>query len=184
MKNKYIFFDRDGTLNIDKGYVSSVKDFLLYNDVLESLSLLSKKKFIFILTTNQSGISRGLLDLKKLNKIHKKLDELLYKEKIKFKDKFFCPHLPSQFCNCRKPEIGMFLKASEKYNIDLKKSVVIGDSDVDIIVAKKIGALSILVKTGQGVKSIKKLKSLNVKPDFIGENLLECALFLIGDVYS
>ena len=178
LNNKYIFFDRDGTLNIDTGYVSSVEDFILYDDVFQSLSLLSKKNFLFILTTNQSGINRGFLDFEKLNQIHKKLDELLSAKEIKFKDKFFCPHLPTQDCSCRKPQIGMFLKASQKHNIDLKNSIVIGDSDVDVIVAKKIGALSILVKTGNGLKSIKKLKKKNIKPDFIGENLLECALFL------
>ena len=129
LNNKYIFFDRDGTLNIDTGYVSSVEDFILYDDVFQSLSLLSKKNFLFILTTNQSGINRGFLDFEKLNQIHKKLDELLSAKEIKFKDKFFCPHLPTQDCSCRKPEIGMFLKASEKHNIDLKNSIVIGDSE-------------------------------------------------------
>ena len=78
----------------------------------------------------------------------------------------------------------MFLEAAEKYNIDLKQSVVIGDSDIDVIVAKKIGALSILVKTGKGMLSIKKLERKNIKPDFIGKNLLECALFLIKGIKS
>ena len=184
VNKKYIFFDRDGTLNIDPGYISSVENFFLYDDVLESLSLLSEKQFHFILTTNQSGISRGFLNIEELNKIHQKLDELLLKKNIKFKDKFFCPHLHLHNCKCRKPGKGMFLEAAEKYNIDLKQSVVIGDSDIDIIVAKKIGALSILVKTGKGMLSIKKLEKQNIRPDFIGKNLLDCALFLIKGMKS
>ena len=178
INTKYIFFDRDGTLNLDPGYISSVSKFNLYKDVIDALKLLSMNNFKFFLITNQSGIGRGLITLKELEKIHKKFDLLLMDNNLKFENKYFCPHLPSDKCKCRKPEVEMFLKASNEYNFNISESVVIGDSDKDIMVAKKIGALSILVKTGEGSLAFEKLQKLKIKPDFVGENLYQCALFL------
>jgi len=178
INKKYIFFDRDGTLNLDPGYISSVNKFNLYKDTIDSLKLLSKNNFKFFLITNQSGIGRGLISLEELEKIHRKFDLLLMNNNLKFEDKYFCPHLPSDKCKCRKPEIEMFLKASYEYSFNISESIVIGDSVKDIMAAKKIGALSVLVKTGEGCLAFERLKKLKTKPDFVCENLYQCALFL------
>lgn len=142
-KQKAIFFDRDGVININKNPYNSFKNFELYNDFLPSIKFLRKLNFLIIIVTNQPAIAKGFITIEELDKIHSIIDQKLLAEKLFIDDIYFCPHHPeSGFegeitelkikCNCRKPNNGMILEAINHYNIDPKLSWIIGDSLCDI----------------------------------------------------
>ena len=146
-KNSALFFDRDGTLCEDPHYLSSWKRFKLLDGV-DGLAKLKPKGFRLIGVTNQSGIARGLVGEDFVKEVNR-----LFVERYGFDDFFYCPHPPEEHCSCRKPEPGMLYAARLKYGIDLRKSFVIGDKEVDMLLAKTVGAKGILVRTGQDKES-------------------------------
>ncbi len=139
MKNRAIFLDRDGVINVDKGYVCKIDDFEFTEGVFEALREFQKRGFLLIVVTNQSGIGRGLYsseDFKTLTAW--KLDELK-KRDIFIDEIYHCHHDPDSGCECRKPAPGMLLKAKEKFNIDMQNSWMIGDKKSDIDAAYNAG---------------------------------------------
>ena len=158
-KQKAVFIDRDGTLNFEKGFITSPDQLELFPGVGEGLAQLNKYEWRSILVTNQPVIARGDCTRDELNTIHWKLENLIA-ESGAFIDKiYYCPHHPDRgfqnevvslkiACSCRKPEIGMFDKAIVDLNIDSLNSWVIGDSTADLGAAHRSGISSILVETG------------------------------------
>ena len=180
MINKYecIFLDRDGTINIDPGYISNVKDLKFYDYTFKALRLLKPLTKSFIIITNQSGVSRGLIKEKKLIEINSFIHSKFLENKLNLLDIYFCTDLPGVGSTSRKPAVGMFLKASIDYNIDLTKCIMIGDSYKDIVPANELGMSSLFVLSGNGKKDLHKFDN-NFKPDHIAENLLLGAELLI-----
>ena len=131
-KRKAIFLDRDGVINYDYGYNYKITKLKIINDTINNLNLFRLEKFIFIIITNKSGIGRKYYTLKQFHKFNKKIIQILKKKKITIKKIYYCPHLPSDKCLCRKPMPGMIQKASKELNIDLKKSILVGDNYSDI----------------------------------------------------
>ena len=129
---KAVFFDRDGVLNKlinrDGGYYSPRKfgDFKIFSQSLELTNYSKKKGYLNIVVSNQPDISRGLLDMKELDRM---TNELL--NKLLIDDIFYCFHDDKQ-CTCRKPLPGLIFSAQQKWNIDLKKSLMIGDTKKDL----------------------------------------------------
>ena len=153
MKNKVVFLDRDGVINIDKGYVYQKKDFIFINGVIEALQYLQSLNYELIVVTNQSGIARGFFEEKDFKSLSKYMLETLESSNILIKDIFFCPHLPNavikkydKTCSCRKPKSGMIEDAIKKYNIDRENSILIGDSQRDIEAGKSAKIKSFLFK--------------------------------------
>jgi len=102
------------------------------------------KGYKIIVATNQRGIARGIMTVEDLNKIHENLRKFLHIHNIYITDIFYCPHDIHENCGCRKPKIGMFLKAKKIYNINFKQSFLIGDSLTDIMAANALKIKSIL----------------------------------------
>ncbi|MBR9699991.1 HAD-IIIA family hydrolase [Candidatus Woesearchaeota archaeon] len=171
---KTIFLDRDGTLVVDPGYVYKIKDFKLHEGVIEGLKKL--KDFTFFVITNQSGIGRGHFTEKDMHIFNNHLLDELKNHDIKIKEIYFCPHSPYDGCDCRKPGDKLAREAYKKHDIDLKNSWVIGDTKLDCGLAKKIGAKSIHVLTGYGVKHLDEVKELN--PSYIAANIDQAADFI------
>ncbi len=153
MKNKVVFLDRDGVINIDKGYVYQKKDFIFINGAIEALQYLQSLNYQLIVVTNQSGIARGFFEEKDFKSLSKYMLETLESSNILIKDIFFCPHLPNavikkydKTCSCRKPKSGMIEDAIKKYNIDRENSILIGDSQRDIEAGKSAKIKSFLFK--------------------------------------
>ena len=150
MGYKAVFLDRDGVINEErKDYVKDVSEFKLIEGSLDAIKLLKEKKFLVIIITNQSAINRGLLPVENLNKIHELLKIKLNKLNTFVDGIYFCPHTPEENCDCRKPRSGLLLKAAQEHNIDLKNSLMIGDSQTDILAAKNAGCNCILLKKNQ-----------------------------------
>ena len=165
---KAIFLDRDGVINQErKDYVKNIEEFIIFENVSDAISLIKNHNFLVILITNQSAVNRKLLTIKNLDKIHEKLQNYLKIHNTSFDHVYFCPHMPNENCNCRKPKPGLIKKASQKYNIDLKNSWMIGDKEVDIKAANSAGiSNTILVQTGHKIDESKTnakyvLKSIN-----------------------
>lgn len=173
--NKAIFLDRDGTLDIDKGYTYKTGDLKFFPEVFKALNLL-KKDFKFIIITNQSGIGRGYYTEQDMHKFNKRLVSKLEKNGIKIEKTYFCPHKPEENCDCRKPNIKFVKQAEKEFDINLKKSFVIGDHSSDIELGKRARCKTVYLLTGHGKKHKEEIK---VKPDFIANNLLEAAEWII-----
>ena len=171
-KNKAVILDRDGTLVQDTGHVHKAEDFRLLPNVIEGLEKL--KKFMLFVVTNQSGIGRGLYKLEDFKKFNAIMVDELERNKIKIEKIYYCPHKPEDNCVCRKPKTKFLKDAAKAYDIDLKKSFVIGDQIADIELGKNGNCKSVLVLTGNGKKTEKE-----VKADFVAKDLLDAARWIL-----
>jgi len=148
--NKAVFLDRDGVIN-RKGssyYVFREEEFLFNRGVTEALKYFILKGYLLIIITNQGGIERGIYTLTHLEKLHIYMIQQLDALNIEITDIYFCPHHPDvSKCRCRKPGTLLFEQAIAKYDIEVKTSFMIGDSDIDIQAAEKMGIKGILIPT-------------------------------------
>jgi len=154
-----IFLDRDGTLNIDHGYVHEIDDFQFIDGAIEALIKLKEMGFALVLVTNQSGIARGKFSEEQFFTLTEWMDWSLADRGVDLDGIYFCPHHPEasvaeykQVCDCRKPLPGMFFTAKEELNIDMAASYMVGDKleDLQAAVAAGVGT-KILVRTGKPV---------------------------------
>ena len=146
-KYKIAFLDRDGVLNkseINNGYIGFIKDFKWIAGAKKAIKFLKKNNFKVVIVTNQSGIARGFFSIKDVYKLHNYLKIELIKFGTAVDKIYFCPYHKDGVVKkykknsiLRKPKIGMFLKVSKIWNIDKKKSFMIGDQKTDIEFAKR-----------------------------------------------
>ncbi len=180
MKKPAVFFDRDGTLILESSNtkLENFERVRLFPGVAEAVKTLNKLGFLIIVVTNQPVVARGFATKKEVDAIHALLAQRLAKKGAKIDAVYFCPHHPEATlpkyrirCRCRKPNIGMILQAVKKFNIDLKKSFIVGDRTADIAAGNRAKIKMILVKTGSAGRDGKHAG----KPDFIARNLKEAA---------
>jgi D-glycero-D-manno-heptose 1,7-bisphosphate phosphatase len=149
MTIKTIFLDRDGVINIEKNYLYKIEDFEFINGVFSTCEYLKELGYEIIIITNQSGISRNLYSENDFKKLTFWMRGQFSANGVEILDVFYCPHLPTEKCSCRKPEPGMLIEARIKYNIDMENSWLIGDKEVDISAAINANITnSILVRSG------------------------------------
>lgn len=157
--NKAVFLDRDGTLNIDYGYVHKIDDFHFIEGSIEALKKLKEMGYLLVLVTNQSGIARGYFTEQEFLQLTEWMDWSLADRGVDLDGIYYCPHHPEaklaefkQDCDCRKPKSGMLLQAIEELNIDPARSIMIGDKIEDLFAGQgaKIRT-NILVRTGKEV---------------------------------
>ena len=152
MTIKTIFLDRDGVINKEINYLHKIEDFKFIDGVFEACSFFRNLDYQIIIITNQSGIGRGYYTEIDYQKITKWMLSQFNNNNIDILDVIHCPHLPSDFCDCRKPKPGMLLSAETKHNIDMENSWMIGDKENDIQAANNAGIINtILVKSGHNV---------------------------------
>lgn len=164
---KAVFMDRDGTINDNReGYIHKISDFEFLPGVIEGLKKLSKSSYKIIVVSNQSGIGRGMYNEEDFHKLNDWMLSYLRKQGIRIDTVYFCPHSPDDNCSCRKPKIGLFLKAASDLKLSLSESWVLGDDDRDIIAGREINAKTIKL----GAKIAKDLK---LGPHFYAKNLQE-----------
>lgn len=174
---KVVFLDRDGVINKDSpAYIKSWAEFEFLPGSLEAIRKLTLSGFEIIIITNQSAINRKIITIDQLEYMHTRLNEAVESNGGKIKDIFFCPHTPEEVCICRKPKPGLIYRARQKYQIDLGRSAMVGDSAKDVACAKNAGCrYAILVKTGNGMKAENRLTEKAVYPDFVAQDLLDAA---------
>ena len=187
-KQRAIFLDRDGTMNVSKGFISKADDLELIPGTIEAIKDINKSGALAIVITNQPVIARGECSFEELHNIHNKLKTLLGEKGVFVDDIFYCPHHPDKGfegeipelkfdCECRKPKTGMIDEAVEKYNIDLSRSYMVGDSTMDLEMARNAGIKSVLVNTGFAGNDGKYDRSCDIE----AENLLDAVTKIIQD---
>ena len=155
-KQRAIFLDRDGTINKHVGFLRDIDQLELLPGVAEAIQTINESGYLAIVVTNQPVIARGEVTELELDEIHKKLETLLGQSGAFVDDIYYCPHHPHKGfpgevkelkveCNCRKPKPGLILKSAEKYNINLKESWVVGDSQNDVLAGKAAGCHTALI---------------------------------------
>ncbi len=156
MKKPIVVLDRDGVINKDSPeYIKSPNEFFPITGSLEAIAKLNQQGFTVVVATNQSGIGRGLFSEKTLHTIHEKLITQLQAVHGHLDGIFYCPHDPSQQCNCRKPKPGLFHQICKRFDCQGSDLLCIGDSLRDIQAAKAAGVNElVLVKTGNGKQVI------------------------------
>jgi D-glycero-D-manno-heptose 1,7-bisphosphate phosphatase len=158
LKQKAVFLDRDGTINRLNGFVTRPEDFVLIEGAAEAIGRINRLGYLAIVITNQPVIARGEASLEDLENIHNKMETELGKAGAYIDDIFFCPHHPDRGfpgerpeykigCDCRKPKPGLLLKATEKYNIDLGESYMVGDDMRDVNAGIAAGCKTALLKS-------------------------------------
>ena len=166
-----IFLDRDGVINHNRDdYVKSWEEFAFLPDALGALTRLSDSSYKVVIITNQSPIGRGLLSISQLDDIHKHMLGEIRSKGGRVDGIYFCPHLPSDGCECRKPKPGLLYQAAHDMTIDLSQSFLIGDGVSDIEAAINAGCRPLLVLTGRGRDELGRLPpklrySCDVFPD-------------------
>lgn len=187
-KQKAVFLDRDGTINKYVGFLTYAEQFELLPKVADAIKILRRLGYLVIVITNQPVIARGETSLEELENIHKKMETLLGKEGAFIDDIFYCPHHPDKGfegeverykinCDCRKPKPGLILKAAKKYNIDLAKSWMVGDSESDVQAGRNAGCKTCLLTKGESDINIADTTSINLA-DFamIAKRIENCVL--------
>ena len=155
-KQKAVFLDRDGTINKYVGFLRSPEEFELIDGVAETIKKLNDMGYLVIVITNQPVIARGEVTVDELNTIHNKMETLLGEKGAYVDAIYYCPHHPHKGyegeikelkidCDCRKPKPGLILQAAKDFNIDLKNSWMIGDSEIDVLAGKNAGCKTALV---------------------------------------
>ena len=180
-KNKAVILDRDGTINVDNGYVHRVSDFIYLEGVIEGLKILQQKGYIFIVITNQSGIARGYFSENEYKKLEKWMIDDLKGKGVNISASYYCPHHPEavvdkyrQKCDCRKPGTGLFEKAISEFNIDLDDLILIGDKERDVAFCKKYQSV-------KGIVIYSNEKRILNNISYIKGGLLEAAKLITGD---
>ncbi len=160
-KQKAIFLDRDGTINVYKGFLTKAEDFELIPGAAEAIKLINRSGYLVIVVSNQPVIARGDCTFEELQTIHNRMETLLGKEGAFIDAIYYCPHHPDKGfegehpdykfdCNCRKPKPGLLLQAAKDWNIDLNKSYMIGDSERDVLAGNAAGCKqSYLIKANE-----------------------------------
>ena len=182
-KQKAIFLDRDGTINKYKDFITDIRDIELLPTVATAIKKINESGYLAIIVSNQPVVARGECTFDEVNEMFDKIETLLGKDGAYIDGVYYCPHHPkSGFigevkelkidCDCRKPKIGMLLKAANDFNLDLPKCVMIGDGENDVKTGKNAGIKTVLVKTGIQ-------DDCNVSPDFIANDLLEAVNFAL-----
>lgn len=164
-----IFLDRDGTLNVETGYLYKKAEWRWLRGSREAIAMLNRANYLVVVVTNQAGIARGLYHAEDVLELHCWVNVQLAEVGAKIDGFYFCPHHPefTGSCSCRKPKPGMLLQAAGELGIDLKNSWMVGDKFSDIEAGMAAGCKSILVHTGYG------------KDEFIDSSIIQSA-----DLYS
>lgn len=158
LPQKAIFLDRDGTVNVHKGFITNPDDIELLPDVAEAINGLRALGYLIIIVTNQPVIARGDCSEERLKEIHNRLEALLGEKGAFIDGLYYCPHHPDKgfenevpelkkICSCRKPAPGLLLKAQKDFNIDLSASFMVGDSERDVEAGRSAGCRSVLLTT-------------------------------------
>lgn len=155
MSQKAVFFDRDGTLNVDMDYLYKVEELRWMPHAREALAYLSQRGYLIFVITNQSGVARGYYTVEQMQELHLRMASDVEAYGAHIEKFYYCPHHKDGKvkeyaidCDCRKPKPGMLLQCFKEYDIDIAQSFLIGDSERDVECAKAVGMKGYLYQSG------------------------------------
>lgn len=176
LQHPFVLLDRDGTIIAEKNYLSDPAGVEILPGAAEGLKLLQQHGFGLVVVTNQSGIGRGYYSVQEMHAVNNRMATLLAESGIALDGIYYCPHVPEEKCDCRKPRPGMVLRAAAELGFIPAHAVVIGDKAADLGLARAVGALGVLVRTGYGAMQESKL---DTPPDMIADNLYDAAVYIL-----
>lgn len=184
MAKKAVFLDRDGTINVDPGYLNRPEQLELLPRVGEGLRSLKEAGYLLVVVSNQSGVGRGLIQPDAIPLIHQRLQDLLQAFDVQIDHFELCFHRPEQECECRKPKPKLILDAARKLGIDLAASYMVGDKLSDLEAGNNAGCRGcILVRTGEGRNTEKALGKTPLA-HLIGDGLIDVAQWIGQKSYA
>lgn len=158
MLRRAVFLDRDGTINVEKGYLFRAEEFEFIPGVPQALKRLQDAGFLLVVVTNQSGVARGYYTLEDVDILHRHMCSRLQKYGVTLAGIYVCPHHPTagnppyrRDCECRKGRPGLLLQAAEELDIDLADSFMVGDKNSDIEAGENAGCHACLVASGHSL---------------------------------
>jgi len=172
---RFVVLDRDGTIIVERNYLSDPDQVELLPNAIAGLRAMRNQGLGLVIVTNQSGIGRGYFDEARLSRIHERLHGMFQEADLTVDGVYYCPHTPDDDCACRKPRPGLIEQAAQDLHFRPADCVVIGDKACDIQLGQRVGATTILVRTGYGEQELKKL---DPPPDAVVADLAEAAAFL------
>jgi D-glycero-D-manno-heptose 1,7-bisphosphate phosphatase len=202
---KAVFLDRDGTVSVEIGYIHEA-DLPRYALLPKSAAGLKKLKaagYLLVLVTNQSGVARGYYSAETVEKVHVRMAELLADEGVALDAVYYCPFHPDPYAkpdtgeaapgmldakpnplfvsdsDWRKPGPGMGRQAAKDLDLDLSQCWMLGDKNADLGFAKNLGVKAILVKTGYGEETLKKLEAKGERVERVAEDILDACRFIV-----
>lgn len=157
---KLVVMDRDGVINEDSGeFIKSVPEWRPIAGSLEAIAALTRAGYRTVVVTNQSGIARGLLTENILHDIHDRMRDAVRAAGGELAGIYYCPHLPDDGCDCRKPRTALLRRAERDLGVTLANIPFVGDRSSDVEAAEAVGARPILVRTGSGAATERALPS-------------------------
>ena len=164
---RLVLLDRDGTINVERHYLSSPEELQLLPGAAPGIRLLRELGLPVVVVTNQSAVGRGYFDMARLEQVHGRLRELLAEEGAAVDAIYVCPHRPDEGCSCRKPAPDLARQAAEAFGADLARSFVVGDKVCDVELGRQVGAVTILVRTGYGQQMADEAAADHVVDDLL-----------------
>ena len=181
MSRPVVFLDRDGTLNLDPGYLNHPDRMSLLPGVGPAVVRLNRAGYKTVVVTNQSGVGRGLIEKEALEAIHARLRELLAEHGAHLDGIYACLHRPDEGCDCRKPGVGLVLQARRELGLAMEgQSIVIGDKATDVELARNVGALAIFVLSGERPEEERtRMAAAGLSPDYVARDLGEAVAWIL-----
>src|ERR1700746_1437718 len=175
-----VFLDRDGTVSEEVGYLNHLSSFQLLLGAAAAISRLNDASLPVIVVTNQSGVGRGYFPEQLLRDIHDRMKLELLKGGARLDGVYYCPHVSSDQCECRKPKTGMLEQAARELVLDLKESFVVGDRQRGVELAQCAVARSVVVRPGFGEGELAwHAKSWACQPEFVAADLPEAVEWIL-----
>ena len=172
MNKRFVLLDRDGTIVVERNYLSHPDQIKLIPGAAEGLKLLAQLGLGLLVVTNQSGIARGYFDEVRLAQIHERMCDLLAEQGVRLDGIYVCPHMPKDHCGCRKPQAGLVATAAAELGFDPTDSFMVGDKPCDVELGRRIGACTFLVRTGYGTQHEREKTA---QADYVVDDLLAAA---------
>lgn len=184
-----VFFDRDGTLNRDVGYVTHLDDFILLPRAAAAVRKVNKSGMMAILATNQAGVARGYFPEEMVARVHDKLVSELAKKEAHLDAIYYCPYHPGSEVSeyavdspARKPGPGMLLQAAREHGVDLSKSYMIGDKYSDLECGWAAGCRSAFILSGYGRGTMDLFGSKWPRPpDILAEDVYQAVTLILEE---
>jgi D-glycero-D-manno-heptose 1,7-bisphosphate phosphatase len=187
-----VFLDRDGTIIEDVGFLRRLDQISLFPWSVDAIRALNRAGLTVVVTTNQAGVARGMFTEAFVEETHHELERRLEAGKARIDAYYYCPHHPtkgvvaeySRACDCRKPGSGMIDRAARDLGLDPARSFVVGDTWLDVGMARAAGARAILVRSGAGAEQEQSMKPADLHADAIVDNLAAAASWILISLRS
>lgn len=172
-----ILIDRDGTIIREDGYPKDPRRVRLMAGAVRGLKRLRRAGYRLVVVTNQSGVGRGLITVREMQAVKKRILSLLRQQGVRLNGYYECLHAPEAHCRCRKPELGLVKRAARDLGVSWRGAISIGDRPSDVMLGFNTGGWGILVRTGYGRRALEM--RLAVRPDRVVRNLDAAAAWIL-----